>query len=229
LKEQLRAWVLEDFETASFLPALHDLNRLLQRAAPGDLVTRLLSNVGKDEPRHGRRSFKDTTTVMDQEEIAVHIQNLRRAGFNPAEYDGSVVREDGDMIKKCRYVLRGTIRTDGHPLQLLAYKVKELQSVRFKRFPQEMLPPRLTSTVGGVDYHLSEVRNIIRNEQDIADLWGCPAEEIKILALDLGQACVVGAFARIPEAHDSKAKENHIVFNNLAVKQKAVSQPTFKH
>ena len=166
---------------------------------------------------------------MDQEEIAVHIQNLRRAGFNPAEYDGSVVREDGDMIKKCRYVLRGTIRTDGHPLQLLAYKVKELQSVRFKRFPQEMLPPRLTSTVGGVDYHLSEVRNIIRNEQDIADLWGCPAEEIKILALDLGQACVVGAFARIPEAHDSKAKENHIVFNNLAVKQKAVSQPTFKH
>ncbi|CAO3572041.1 unnamed protein product [Mortierella alpina] len=229
LKEQLRAWVLEDLETASFLPAQHDLNRLLQRAAPGDLVTRLLSNVGKDEPRHGRRSFKDTTTVMDQEEIAVHIQNLRRAGFNPAEYDGSVVREDGEVIKKCRYVLRGTIRTDGHRLQLLAYKVKELQSVRFRRFPQEMLPPRLTSTVGGVDYHLSEVRNIVRNEQDIADLWGCPAEEIKILALDLGQACVVGAFARIPEAHDSKAKENPIVFNNLAVKQKAVSQPTFKH
>ncbi|KAF9951295.1 hypothetical protein BGZ72_007152 [Mortierella alpina] len=229
LKEQLRAWVLEDLENASFQPAQHDVNRLLQRAAPGELITRLLSNVGRDEPRHGRRTYKDTTTVMDQEEISVHIQNLRREGFNPADYDGSVVRESGDMTKKCRYVLRGTIRTDGHRLQLLAFKTKVLQSVKFKRFPPEILPPRLTSTVGGVDYYLSEVRNIVRTEQDVADLWGCPAEEIKILALDLGQTCVVGAYARIPKASDSKNKEGPIVFNNLAVKQKAVLQPTFKH
>ncbi|KAF9554358.1 hypothetical protein EC968_009681, partial [Mortierella alpina] len=96
LKEQLQAWVLENLEDASFKPAQHDVNRLLQRSAPGSLITKFLSNVGRDEPRHGRRTYKDTTTVMDLEEISDHIQNLRHENFNPTTYNGSVEREDGE-------------------------------------------------------------------------------------------------------------------------------------
>ncbi|KAI7825628.1 hypothetical protein BC939DRAFT_121676 [Gamsiella multidivaricata] len=62
-----------------------------------------------------------------------------------------------------------------------------------------MLPSRITSTVGGVDYYLTEVRNVVKTKQDVAVLWDCEPEKIKILGLDLGQAFVVGASALLPE------------------------------
>jgi hypothetical protein len=98
---------------------------------------------------------------------------------------------------------------------------------------------------------LTEIRNIVKTKQDVKSLWGCKPEKIKILGIDLGQACVVGASALLPKANkvkvskepqvpkesilttcsDDKAtplKSEPMVFHNLAVKQKAVYQPTFK-
>ncbi|KAF9945471.1 hypothetical protein BGZ65_010704 [Modicella reniformis] len=53
--------------------------------------------------------------------------------------------------------------------------------------------------------------------------WTCPGE-INILSLDQGQAYVVGASAILPGDNLQEKR----VFHNLAVSQKAVSQPTFK-
>ncbi|KAI8598729.1 hypothetical protein EDD21DRAFT_356106 [Dissophora ornata] len=77
--------------------------------------------------------------------------------------------------------------------------MKELQSVRYKRLPENVLPPQITSTVGGVDYFLTEVRNVVKTQQDIAGFWGCAPEQIRILGLDLGQVYVVGASALLPK------------------------------
>ncbi|KAF8916557.1 hypothetical protein BGZ58_005260, partial [Dissophora ornata] len=221
LKKRLQDLALEVFEDKSFIPSQMDLNQWLQGVAPGSLITEMLSNVGRNEPRKGPRDYKDSTCMMDLSEMREHIQNIRRADFDPMT---------PLMHKKCRYVLRGSIRTDGFRLQLLAFKLKELQSVRYRRLPQNVLPLLSTSTVGGVDYHLSEVRNIVKTPQDVANLWGCAPDQIKILGLDLGQACVLGASALLPERNDPKSvTKEPVTFYNLAVKQKAVYQPTFKH
>ncbi|KAF9119758.1 hypothetical protein BG015_006238, partial [Linnemannia schmuckeri] len=178
-----------------------------------------------------------------------------------------------------KYVLRGSLKTDGFRIQLLAFKLRELQDVRFRRIAEDRLPSRLTSTVGGVDYFLPEIRNVITCKDDVAKYWpGVQPEKIKTLTLDGGKACVVGAFADIPDdsLRTEKGKEvdrvtssmegivatsvestatstssislpipisvsipeqqtttsplvsTRTLFNNLAVKQKAVYQPTFR-
>jgi len=71
-------------------------------------------------------------------------------------------------------------------------------------------------------------------------LWDCDPCLIKILGIDLGQAFVVGASALLPsstkpsqelgETDDNDCLETKpATFFNLAIKQKAVYQPTFKH
>jgi hypothetical protein len=162
---------------------------------------------------------------------------------------------------------------------LLAFKLRELQDVRFRRIAEDRLPSRLTSTVGEIDYFLPEIRNVITSKDDVAKYWpGIQPEKIKTLNLDGGKACVFGAFADIPEdsLQNGKGKEvdrapssmegiiatsaepiatstssislplpisvltqdqqtttsplvsTRMVFHNLAVKQKAVYQPTFR-
>ncbi|KAF9944411.1 hypothetical protein BGZ72_002408, partial [Mortierella alpina] len=56
-------------------------------------------------------------------------------------------------------ILRGSIRTDGRLVHLLAFKNKELQSVRFRLLPNDKLPNLLISTIGGTDRYLMEARN----------------------------------------------------------------------
>ncbi|KAF9079119.1 hypothetical protein BGX23_005020, partial [Mortierella sp. AD031] len=140
---------------------------------------------------------------MPLEEMRSHLRNIRDDNFEPTSYT-----EKG-------YALRGSIRTDGFRLQVLAFKLNELHSVKYRRLPVDKLPSRLTSIVGGTDYFLTEIRNIVSTKQDVTQLWSCDPKSIKILGIDLGQA-----FA---------AEEPSPKFFNLAIKQKAVYQPIFKH
>ncbi|KAF9933842.1 hypothetical protein FBU30_004238 [Linnemannia zychae] len=154
------------------------------------------------------------------------------------------------------YIPSGSIRTDGFRLQLLVFKLNELHSVKYKRLPTERLPPRLTNTVGGTEYYLTEIRNVISSKHDISQYWDFDPSEIKILGIDLGQAFVVGASAIIPPHRQTHIKQgrrsngtsqNPVVqstkemeedkhtemsplkFLNLSVKKKAVYQPILKH
>ncbi|KAF9542198.1 hypothetical protein BGW38_009798, partial [Lunasporangiospora selenospora] len=126
--------------------------------------------------------------------------------------------------------------------------LKELQCVRFRRLPEDRLPPKITSTSGGVDYYMQEIRNVIKTGEDVTQLWpGFDPKDIKILALDAGQAYVVGAYAHLPQGRAGKAKGKAVVRGqpsatstlatvnidpthlNLAVNQKAVLQPYFRY
>ena len=254
LKQLFREKVLNDFKTKDFDPSQADLTDWLQGKAPGSLITMVLSDIGGDI-QGKKRGFRHSTSMMDLQELRDHLQSIQHTSFTPKDYH------------RRGYAHRGSIRTDGFRLQLLVFKLKELQSVRYRRLPSDVLPSRITTTVGGCDYYLTEIRNIVKTPQDVFDLWKCPPEDIKILGIDLGQACVVGASAILPKKvpksdkvqmketacdpdNDIEMKEPCIpgadleskdssdgqplapaplIFHNLAVKQKAVYQPTFKH
>ncbi|KAG0230667.1 hypothetical protein BGX31_005783 [Mortierella sp. GBA43] len=96
-------------------------------------------------------------------------------------------------------------------------------------FLQTKLLPRISSTLGGTDHYLTEIRNIVKTKEDVKAIWDCKPEEIKILGIDLGQACVVGASALLLSHEKVSSKDKQPKFINLSVKQKAVVQPTLKH
>ncbi|KAF9109510.1 hypothetical protein BGX30_008380, partial [Mortierella sp. GBA39] len=105
------------------------------------------------------------------------------------------------------YIPQGSIRTDGFLVQVMAFKLRERQDARFKRLAEEDMPSRITTTVAGVNGFLQEIRNVIKSEQDIKELWpGKDVDRMKILTLDGGQACVVGAFAHLPNGLGGKEK-----------------------
>ncbi|KAF9537113.1 hypothetical protein EC957_008805, partial [Mortierella hygrophila] len=229
--------------------ALNDVTDIwLRDREPGFVIKSLLSDVapvGLTSRQKGKVGYRAAVKLMTISEIKDNLLTIRQPAFDPRTYATK------------GYVLRGSIRTNGFSIQLAAFKLRELQAARFRRLPEDRLPPRLTTRVGGLDYYLTEMRNIVRTKEDVAQLWpNCAPDLIKILCLDLGQTCVVGAYASLPDStcsNDTSKGKNHAastamdipttstlaavttltspqpqVFYNLSVKQKAVSQPSFK-
>ncbi|KAF9165033.1 Elongation of fatty acids protein 2 [Actinomortierella ambigua] len=188
----------------------------IQESLPVGLVIKtLMADVdpqGLSSRQRTKKCVLAATRLWSTQATVDHINSLRTSTFDPSTYSTK------------GYLLRGSVRTDGHQLQILSFKLRELQSVRFRRYPEAKLPPRLTSSVGGIDYFLSEIRNVVKSPDDVLKIFGCLANQIKILALDLGQACVVGSSLLLPDS-DPAGEET---FHNQAVKTKAVLQPIFK-
>lgn len=252
LKAYIQSFVVNDFTDIQYADqvSLPDVANWLSGARPGELITKLLTDIGgySTEERRKLRSFSRSTFLMSLEEMRTHLQQIRAASFQPVAYAGR------------GYVLRGSIRTDGFRLQAIAFKLNEFHCVKYRRLhPDKLLSgaSRLTSTLGGTDYFLTEIRNVVTTNQDVADLWGCDPCRIKVLGIDLGQAFVVGASAILPppehpsvddeqQSSDttmmspssnenvegsrvSETEKPPPKYFNLACKQKAVYQPTLKH
>ncbi|KAI1313011.1 hypothetical protein EDD11_002789 [Mortierella claussenii] len=113
--------------------------------------------------------------------------------------------------------------------------MNELNGVKFRRFAADKLPLRITSALGGTGDFLTEIRNVVKSKEDVQQLWGCDPAKIKVLGLDLEQAFVVGASAILPDRGQPTGEQGPSdvgrkdKFYSLAVKQKAVYQPTLKH
>jgi len=190
LQYQLRMYAQADFPSAEYIEQISqpDIGMWVSRKGPGHLITKLITDIGGYTPGERKRlkDYRRSTLVMPLDKIREHIEAIRDDTFDPNTY------------KESGYVLRGSIRTDGFRLQLLAFKLNELNAVKYRRLPADKLPPRITSTLGGTDYYLTEIRNVVKTKQDVSDLWGCDPNQIKILGLDLGQAFVIGASALLP-------------------------------
>jgi hypothetical protein len=200
------------------VPVQSEVITWLSGTKPGHLIVKMLTDIGGYSPgeRKKYKGYKATTFKMSINDMRRHIQAIRDATFHPKSY------------KERGYALRGSIRTDGFLLQILAFKLNELNSVKYKRLPAEKLPLRIASTQGGTDDSLTEIRNVVRTKEDIIELWDCDPGKIKILGLDPGQACVVGASALLPNREGAETGNKKPKFVNLSVKQKAVYQPTLK-
>ncbi|KAF9928552.1 hypothetical protein FBU30_002290 [Linnemannia zychae] len=165
--------------------------------APGVLIKHFVAPV---DPRsvdgqrlRGRKRKKAgiaaAVKLLSPSEIHSHINMLRSDDFDPRQYT-----EKG-------YVLYGSIKTDGHQLQVSAYKLRELNSVKYKRYSSERLPDRRLTTIAGTGDYLTEVRNVFKTKEDVEQLLGCTSDMahiISYLGIDPGQACVVGAYASLP-------------------------------
>jgi len=245
LKTRILEIVRPTFPTCSALADVTDA--WLSNQAPGILVAKLIADVaptGLTIRQRGKLGFRAAVDSMTMDDVRSHLAIIRDPSFDPRNYS------------RKGYLLSGSIRTDGLRLQLGAFKLKELQSVRYRRLPDTILPPRLTSTVGGTDYYLQEIRNVVKTKDDVTRLWPhCSPKDIKVLCLDLGQAYVVAGSAFLPDSKDIKGKgpafELRITstppnatetgspsssvdtpypktFYNVSVNQKAVYQPVFK-
>ncbi|KAF9351993.1 hypothetical protein BGX26_010104 [Mortierella sp. AD094] len=169
----------------------------LRFQTPGLLIQQLIAPVdpraSNGERLHGRQKKESgiaaTIRLVDPEEIRAHVNNLRSVEFDPRTYN-----EKG-------YFLRGSIKTDGYSLQLLAYKVRELNSVKYRRYSADILPDRLLDTTAGTSDFLTEVHNVFRTPADRERLLGCTpdkTDQVSYLGIDPGQAYVVGAYAYLP-------------------------------
>ncbi|CAO3567070.1 unnamed protein product [Mortierella alpina] len=187
LRDKIQQLAASDFHlTDSYQLAQADLLTWLGSKEPGFLIKRLFCNVAKEGltvRQRGKAGHKAAVKLMTIDQIKQHLELIRRP-----DYD----------LQKATFFEDRSIPT-GTACSLPRSKLKELQSVRFKR-PSEMpLPCRLTTTTGGTDYYLTEIRNVVKRKGDVARLWpDCRPEAIKILGIDLGQACVVGASALLP-------------------------------
>ncbi|KAF9570266.1 Rad2 nuclease [Mortierella alpina] len=212
LKRVLLSLVRIDFRSAN---SHVDVTDWLRDKEPGYLIRRFIAHLGKDEQdpstpvtlktkeeRRRLKSYKGAVRLLSLDEIRDHVGVVR----DHDNLDVTTYQERG-------YVALGSIKTDGFKVQLLAFKLKELQCARFKRLPEDRLPDRLTSTVAGVNYHMKEIRNVVKTGEDVTRIWNCDGEEIKVLGIDLGQAFVVGVSAILPDQGD----EEQQVFYNLAV------------
>lgn len=190
LKAKILELVRATFPTCSALQDVTD--EWLPFQEPGYLITRLIVNVNRQglTARQRRKAgYRAAVEELTIEQLRGHLSSIRRSEFDPRTYD------------RKGYALAGSIRTNGFRIQLAAFKLRELQAVRFRRLPDNLLPPCLTSTVGGTDYYLREIRNIVKTMENVTQHWPlCAPEEIKVLCLDLGQSYVVGASAFIPQS-----------------------------
>ncbi|KAF9133996.1 hypothetical protein BGX30_012087 [Mortierella sp. GBA39] len=93
---------------------------------------------------------------------------------------------------------RGAIKL----MSLTEFKLKELNCVKYRQLPDDQLPPRVTSTVGGIDHFLTKTRIVVKTMEDVARLWpNCDDPNgIKVLCIDLGKRFVVGGCALLSDS-----------------------------
>lgn len=185
LKDNLVKLIKGDnyYTDTTITPALHDAKDWLMTKLPGYITTQFLTDVGRADTAEskGSKGYRKTTRMMDFGCMKSHLQQITHPNFDANQYGGR------------GYALRGSIRTNGHLIQLLAFKLHELQAVRYQRLPVDKMPNSLVSSIGGTDKYLMEFRNVIHDPEDIKEIWGCPPQDISILALDLGTEGLVGA------------------------------------
>ncbi|KAG0356675.1 hypothetical protein BGX24_006357, partial [Mortierella sp. AD032] len=196
----------------------NDLETWIGSKEPGFIIKRFLCDTGAEgltSRQRKKAGHRAAVKMWSLDEVRMHLEQFKkkkeRKGkkavkdkeddeeeeFNPVTYD-----QKG-------YVSRGSIRTDGFRIQLLAFKLRELQAVRYRHLEERLLPDKLTSTIGGTDYYLPEIRNVITCKEDLERFWpGIRAETINTLTLDGGQACVIGAFAHLPDELAKAVKDN---------------------
>ncbi|KAK3809804.1 MAG: hypothetical protein JOS17DRAFT_780289 [Linnemannia elongata] len=199
LKTRLTDLVAEDGSPTN---ALSDIYSWIAGKGPGIIIKQFIADVApqvKTSRQRRKAGHRGAVKLLTLEQIKAHLTAVQDEFVDPINYATK------------GYILRGSIRTDGFRLQLPAFKLRELQSVRYCRLDPAKLPPKLTSTVGGTDYYLKEIRHVITCKEDVEKLWpGVPVDKIKTLTLDGGQVCVIGAFADLAEdvLSQAKGKEN---------------------
>ncbi|KAF9931066.1 hypothetical protein FBU30_010895 [Linnemannia zychae] len=93
------------------------------------------------------------------------------------------------------YVIHGAVRTNGQLLQLFAFKIKELQSVRYCRDPKDKSLKPLVTTIG-----VTDVTNLLASDPS----------QVAVLSLDLEASCLLGATVSLPPSQTPATLKYHL-------------------
>ncbi|KAG9063257.1 hypothetical protein KI688_004861 [Linnemannia hyalina] len=182
------------------ITSTNDLETWIGGKEPGYIIKHFVCDVaphGLTSRQRKKAGHRAAIRLLPLNEIGAHLDVVKDKHLDPSQY------------KEREYLLRGSIRADGFRVQLLAFKLRELQDVRYRRLPENRLPPRLTSTVGGTDYYLQEIRHLITSKDDIVDAscihgvlpWGpCQNHDFPLSSLSPLTPCAdLGTFkAEVP-------------------------------
>ncbi|KAF8951339.1 hypothetical protein BGZ46_004021, partial [Entomortierella lignicola] len=132
-----------------YTPAQADMLNWLSDREPGYFLNRLLISVGNPivKRRGPRNHAQDAFDVITEDEKA-HWMYSRRT-FQPqlASHERVLCSNEFDQNGWISIAV----------VQLLAYSLKELQSVRFGRLPSNKISCQITPTVDGTDYYLTKL------------------------------------------------------------------------
>ncbi|CAO3571066.1 unnamed protein product [Mortierella alpina] len=181
------------------------------------IVTLLVGTVQSNS--HGVR-------LSVQNELGVQVDGLDEAG-------SEIAKEVARMLKRASRQAAAAKRSDGYNLQLLAYKVRELNAVKYKRYSPALLPDRMLSTTAGTGDYLTEVLNVFKTPADVKRLLGCTPNEVdqvSYLGIDLGQAFIVGAHAYLPANKNPRlSRRRKPKKRGSRGRRKRVARPTLRH
>jgi hypothetical protein len=201
LKQKLVDLASLDLEDPTTLTSTSDLESWIGGKEQGFIIKHFICDIdpsGLSNRAKQKAGHRAAISLRSLSEIQDHLQHVQRT--KPKDYHQKA------------YILHGSIRTDGFRVQILAFKLRERQDARFRRLPEDDVPPRLTTTVAGSNYYLSEIRYVIKSKDDIEKLWpGKSVNHMKIVGFDGGQACVIGGFAYLPEDLDDRDKDKDTV------------------
>ncbi|KAG9061132.1 hypothetical protein KI688_007762 [Linnemannia hyalina] len=199
LKQRLVDLASLDQDDPTTITSTNDLETWIGGKEPGFIIKHFVCDIdptGLSNRQKRKTGHRAAINLRSLSGIRDHLQFVEQT--KPKDY-----HQKG-------YIPHGSIRTDGFRVQILAFKLRERRDARFRRLPEDDLPPRLTTTVAGSDYYLPEIRNVITCKDNIDKLWpGKNIDDMKIVTLDGGQACVVGGFAHLPKdlKEEGKGKE----------------------
>jgi hypothetical protein len=119
----------------TYIISTNDLDAWLSGKEPGYLINYFVCDVapqGLTSRQRKKAAHRAAVRLLSLSEIGAHLDDVKDGNLNPLEYELNRYKRG--------YVLRGSIRTDGFRVQLVAFKLRELQVVRYRRLPEGHLP-----------------------------------------------------------------------------------------
>ncbi|KAF9324069.1 hypothetical protein BG006_000898 [Podila minutissima] len=150
LKQLLQRWAHVDYPSSPVDKiSLADVGYWLSSVEPGCLINRLVTDIGgySEMERKKKRNLSKSTSRMSiaasRTIFMVSVKMILILHRIPPR----------DMLFGDRSGLMASLH--------------ELNCVKYRRLPPERLPDRVTTTLGGTDYYLSEVRNVVKSKEDV--------------------------------------------------------------
>ncbi|KAF9079219.1 hypothetical protein BGX27_006785, partial [Mortierella sp. AM989] len=120
LKQKLVEIIKSDeyFADPETVPAQADAKDWSMTKSPGFILTQFVTDVGRPQTAAAKdtQGYRRSARLMDAADIKKHLQDITHP-----EFDANTYNNHG-------FVLKGSFKTNGHLIQLTAFKLQELQS-----------------------------------------------------------------------------------------------------
>ncbi|KAF9538389.1 hypothetical protein EC957_006861 [Mortierella hygrophila] len=204
LKQRLCELALQD---STVIYNTWELDNWIGSKEPGFIIKHFICDVDSEglTSRQKKAGHRAAVRLWTLDDTRSHLQQFLLDDETKVKKN---IKDDDEgeihpaMYKEKGYVLRGSILTNGFRVKLLSFKLRGLQDVRYRRWREDRLPSRLTST---------EIPNVLICKKDIERLWpGVDVKDIRTLILNAGQPCIFGAFAHLLEEIEKKMRGKEV-------------------